>query len=98
MNVRDALGEAARRIAARDAEVLLGRVLGQDRAWLIAHSTDEISGETHAALEQLVRRRASGEPLQYVVGEQEFFGLRLRVTPAVLIPRPETEILVERVV
>jgi release factor glutamine methyltransferase len=78
-----------------EARLLLGRVLGKTRAWLIAHA-DEAAGaadaQTFAALAQ---RRMQGEPIAYILGEREFYGLEFAVTRAVLIPRPETELLVE---
>jgi release factor glutamine methyltransferase len=97
MTIREHLNEAATRIARRDAEVLLGHVLGRERSWLLGHSEEAVSGERVAAFNALVERRAGHEPLQYLTGVQEFFGLPLRVTRATLIPRPETEHLVEAV-
>lgn len=80
---------------AREAELLLMHALGVGRAWLFAHS-DEPVAETHAhAFLTLVTRRAQGEPVAYLLGQREFHGLSLRVSPATLIPRPETELLVE---
>lgn len=78
-----------------DAQVLLGHVVGRDRAWLIAHGADVLAWEQWAAFGALARRRQNGEPVAYLTGTREFWGLRLCVTPAVLIPRPETEALVE---
>jgi release factor glutamine methyltransferase len=97
MTLREAIDEAANQIARRDAEVLLGHVLQQDRTWLFLHSEKSLHPDSHAAFTALVGRRAASEPLQYLTGVQEFFGLPLRVTPATLIPRPETEHLVEAV-
>jgi release factor glutamine methyltransferase len=81
--------------ARRDAELLLLRVLARDRAWLLTHPDAELPPEQAQQYETWVERRTRHEPVQYIVGEQEFFGLAMRVTPAVLIPRPETEHLVE---
>lgn len=81
--------------ARRDAELLLLRVVGRDRAWLLTHPEAELTAEQTEQLASWVERRARQEPVQYILGEQEFYGLALRVTPAVLIPRPETEHLVE---
>ncbi|MGC8548173.1 MAG: peptide chain release factor N(5)-glutamine methyltransferase [Acidobacteriaceae bacterium] len=81
--------------ARRDAELLLLHTLGRDRAWLLAHPEAEITSTQLAQFERLLARRARHEPIQYITGQQEFFGLTLRVTPGVLIPRPETEHLVE---
>jgi release factor glutamine methyltransferase len=100
MTLRDALLEASTSIARRDAETLLAHILYRDRAWLLAHAdddADELSDADHTLLRALTTRRAAHEPLQYLTGTQEFFGLALHVTPAVLIPRPETEHLVEAV-
>jgi release factor glutamine methyltransferase len=95
--LRDALLEAATRIPRREAETLLAHVLDRDRAWLLAHSEDDLSPQHLELFRALTTRRAAREPLQHLTGAQEFFGLALRVTPAVLIPRPETELLVEAV-
>lgn len=78
-----------------DAELLLCRAAQKDRAWLLAHFRDEIDTEVLAVFDRDVERRSRREPLQYITGAQEFRGLAFRVTPAVLIPRPETEFLVE---
>lgn len=83
--------------ARRDAELLLMRGVGRDRAWIMTHADAGLSPEQLAQFEDWVARRARQEPVQYIVGETEFYGLMLRVTPAVLIPRPETEHLVEAV-
>jgi release factor glutamine methyltransferase len=81
--------------ARRDAAALLSYVLACDRAFLIAHSDDQLAPEQLARFRAVVERRAQGEPLQYITGRQEFYGLTFEVTPDVLIPRPETELLVE---
>ena len=78
-----------------DAQVLLAHVVGQDRAWLVAHGRDAIARERLDAFLALARRRREGEPVAYLTGKREFWGLQLVVSPAVLIPRPETEALVE---
>jgi release factor glutamine methyltransferase len=101
MNVRQAIAEAAALLPAdnarRDAEMLLMHLLQRDRAWVLAHPEQPLDAETLDALRVLTRRRAEHEPMQYITGRQEFFGLGLRVTPNTLIPRPETELLVEAV-
>jgi release factor glutamine methyltransferase len=79
-----------------DAQLLLAHLLGRERSWLIAHDDAPIGAAQAAAYDVLCRRRLEDEPVAYLVGEREFHGLRLRVTPAVLVPRPETEILVDR--
>jgi release factor glutamine methyltransferase len=78
-----------------DAQVLLAHVVGKDRAWLIAHADDALPPDLYQAYMALARRRRDGEPVAYLTGTREFWGLCLRVTPDVLIPRPETETLVE---
>ncbi len=78
-----------------DAHLLLAHVLGQSRAWLLAHGDDALSDEHAGAFEALAKRRAAGEPFAYLVGEREFHGLTLVVNGAVLVPRPDTETLVE---
>ncbi|MFC6645910.1 peptide chain release factor N(5)-glutamine methyltransferase [Granulicella cerasi] len=77
--------------------MLAQHVLGRDRAWMLAHGDDALDEGFAEQMQTLTQRRALREPLQYIVGEQEFYGLRFAVTPAVLIPRPETELLVEAV-
>ena len=80
-----------------DAQLLLLHALGKspaDRAWLLAHDRDALSDDVTRQFDALAHRRAAGEPLAYIVGYQEFFGLRLQVDPRVLIPRPDTETLV----
>jgi release factor glutamine methyltransferase len=84
--------------ADRDSEFLLLHLLRKNRAWLIAHPRKELSEEQQDLYEEIIRRRLSGEPVQYIAGETEFYGLPFRVTPDVLIPRPETEHLVERAI
>jgi len=84
--------------ARREAGSLLSHVLGCDRTYLISHSDETIKSEAIEKFEEYVQRRARGEPLQYITGVQDFFGLQFKVTPDVLIPRPETELLVERAI
>jgi len=83
--------------ARRDAESLLLHLLGKNRAWLMAHLKDDFGGCTAIRYASLLDRRQKGEPIQYITGEAEFYGLPFRVTRDVLIPRPETEHLVEKV-
>ena len=78
-----------------DARVLLRHTCGVNDAYLIAHAEDVLSEPHSAAYAALVARRVAGEPVAYITGEREFFSLEFRVTPDVLIPRPETELLVE---
>jgi release factor glutamine methyltransferase len=81
-----------------DAQVLLASVLKQSRSWLAAHPEARLDRELAAAFDAQIQRLERGEPLPYVLGEWEFFGLTFRVTPDVLIPRPETELLVEHAI
>lgn len=83
------------RTPAADAQVLLAHICGQSRAWVIAHPETCLTATQISALETACERLLNREPLPYVLGQWEFFGLTLAVTPAVLIPRPETEHLVE---
>jgi len=81
--------------AAREAELLLLHVLQHPRAWLFAHPEAIVDAGDAARFRSLLARRAAGEPLAYITGRREFWSLDLDVTPDVLIPRPETELLVE---
>lgn len=83
--------------ARRDAETLLAHQIGKNQAWLMAHGNEEFAGCAAIGYAALVERRQRGEPLQYITGECEFYGLPLRVSSDVLIPRPETEHLVEQI-
>jgi len=83
------------REARLEAQILAARALGVNRAWLIAHDRDALSAPQAAAVESLIARREMGEPVAYILGEREFYGRIFKVTPDVLIPRPETELLVE---
>ena len=89
------LEQRARGNARLDAETLIMHVLGQDRAYVYAHPELELACGELNRYNDALGRRAGGEPLQYITGHQEFWGLDLLVTPAVLIPRPETEHVVE---
>lgn len=89
------LAEAGVENARRNAEWMLEGALGLDRTSLLANLGEPVTEEERAAFEVMMERRLNREPLQYVVGHADFYGLRLRVTPAVLIPRPETEEVVE---
>jgi release factor glutamine methyltransferase len=99
VNVRDLLASASRRLggadARLDAELLLAHALGVSRARLYAWPEDEPDTVQRAAFERLVEAREQGEPIAYLTGRREFWSLELRVTPHVLIPRHETELLVE---
>lgn len=94
--VADALLRArASGIDRLDAQCLLAHTLGRTRAWVLAHDDAGLAPEQLAEFAAACRRRADGEPLAYLVGEREFHGLQLRVTPAVLVPRADTETLVD---
>jgi release factor glutamine methyltransferase len=102
--LKQALASAVGRLAAAEvgsprlnAELLLMFVLGCDRAYLFAHSDRELTADELAHYRHAVEQRAGGMPAQYITGHQEFWGMDLLVSPAVLIPRPETEHLIEAV-
>jgi release factor glutamine methyltransferase len=81
--------------ARREAGSLIEHITGRDRTFLITHAESALTAADVHGLRELVERRAAGEPLQYITGRQDFYGLDFAVTPDVLIPRPETELLVE---
>jgi release factor glutamine methyltransferase len=95
-SVGRALADAkALRLDLLDAQVLLARCMGQSRAWLLAHGEAELTPTELHTFVDLSERRSRGEPLAYLIGEKEFHGLTLHVDGRVLVPRPETEHLVE---
>jgi release factor glutamine methyltransferase len=81
-----------------DAQVLLAHTLGKSRAWVLAHGADVIGHEEHQAYASLIDRRVRGEPVAYLRGYVEWFGMEMEITPGVLIPRAETELVVERAI
>ena len=87
---------AASRLPAAEARLLVAFALGVGRVHVVAHAEEDVGRDAAHAIEALFARRRAGEPIAYLTGEREFFGLSLRVTPAVLIPRPETELVVEQ--
>lgn len=89
------LRDAASRIDRVEAERLLLHVLGRERSWLFAHGSDPLTGDLILRFQALLARRQAGEPVAYLIGRRGFWTLDLRVTPATLIPRVETELLVE---
>src|SRR5688572_3837074 len=102
MNIAEALREASQILqgagvpeARREAGSLLSLIIAKDRTFLISHADDQLDEPSVDQFREAVERRAAGEPLQYITGVQDFFGREFRVTPDVLIPRPETELLVE---
>jgi len=78
-----------------EARILLGHVLGRDRAWIAAHGDAPVAPDDVKRFDAVTRRRHAGEPVAYLTGEREFYGLTFAITPHVLIPRPESELLVE---
>ena len=85
----------ARGLPRREAELLLQYAVDRDRVWLIAHGTDPLDTAVIDRYQPYVDRRLQGEPIAYIAGTREFWSLSLEVSPAVLIPRPDTEILVQ---
>lgn len=105
MQLKQALNAAVSRLTAEqvpsppmNAELLLRFVLNCDRAYLFAHPERELTSDEHSRYQAALAERARGVPAQYITGHQEFWGMDLIVTPAVLIPRPETEHLIETVI
>ena len=96
MTIRDALRAARQLIDLLDAHVLLGDVLGVDRATLIANPEATLTPEQTERFARFMKRCAAGEPVAYILGRRAFYDRDFSVTPAVLIPRPETELLLER--
>ncbi len=78
-----------------ESQLLLQQVLKVNRAWMIAHENDDLAAGMQHKFNGLMQRRISGEPIAYILGKREFYGLNLAVTPATLIPRPDTELLVD---
>lgn len=78
-----------------ESQLLLQHALKVNRAWLIAHENDDLAADIQHGFNTLIQRRINGEPIAYILGNREFYGLNLTVTPATLIPRPDTEILVD---
>ena len=88
--------DLSRRDARLDARVLAAHVLHVDAAWLIAHDTDAVADAACIAFDTLLAQRLAGKPIAYLVGAREFYGRPFQVSPDVLIPRPDTELLVEQ--
>ncbi len=102
VSIAEALRQASRALdqagvaeSRREAGSLLSHVTGRDRTFLISHAEDSLDEDEWRRFEDAIARRAAGEPSQYIMGVQDFFGRIFHVTPDVLIPRPETELLVE---
>jgi release factor glutamine methyltransferase len=102
MNIADTLNLGTRTLTAHsdsprlDAEMLLGKVLGLSRAALIAHDDAALADDSERCYADMIARRTAGIPVAYLTGTREFWSLTLSVSPAVLVPRPETEVLVEQ--
>jgi release factor glutamine methyltransferase len=102
MNIATILSHGARTLRPHsdsprlDAEILLGKVLGLSRAALVARNDESLAGDSEESYADLLEQRRSGMPVAYLIGTREFWSLTLRVSPDVLVPRPETEILVEQ--
>src|SRR3990172_7417458 len=92
-----ALAEAASEEAALEADLLLAHALGTDRTHLYQRLPEPLPPDAATAFDALLRRRLAHEPVPYILGRKEFFGLEFEVAPAAIIPRPETETLVELV-
>ena len=101
VSIATAIAAAAERLRAvtdaprLEAELLLGRAIDMPRSFLIAHAEDELDEASLARLKDTVERRLAGEPMAYIAGAKEFWSMELTVTPATLVPRPETELLVD---
>jgi release factor glutamine methyltransferase len=93
---RDALVVSGSDSPGLDAEILAAHALSRNRAWLLAHRDDELTESDRCELQALLDARLHGVPVAYLTGSREFWSLRLKVSPDVLIPRPETELLVEQ--
>lgn len=105
ITIAEAIAEGAQRLRQgsvdeerRTAGILLGHTLGVDRVYILTRTDEQIGSDQYELYLALIDRRSEGEPLQYLTGHQEFYGLDFKVTTDVLIPRPETEFLVERII
>ncbi|MBI3244484.1 MAG: peptide chain release factor N(5)-glutamine methyltransferase [Chloroflexi bacterium] len=97
-SVRAALSMFINPLPHREAALLLAHTLGQSREWVLAHPEAELTPEQGERFAKLVEQAEHGVPLPYLLGQWEFFGLNFKITPDVLIPRPETELLVEKAI
>ena len=93
MTISDTLKHS--RLEGIDAEVLLAHALGKNRAWLVAHSDEEVDSSLQKTFQEFIARRKADEPVAYIVGSKEFYGREFVVTKDTLIPRPSTEILID---
>lgn len=95
ISLRAAVDDSGVAVSRREAALLLAHLLGQPREWVLAHPEAELTADQHQRFTNLIAQMQNGEPLPYLLGQWEFFGLNFRLTPDALIPRPETELLVE---
>jgi release factor glutamine methyltransferase len=96
MKIRDVFAvHIVRDLPRSEVRMLVAHVLARDHAWLVAHDDDVLSDEDFTQIESLIARRAHGEPIAYLIGARDFYGRSFRCSPAALIPRPETELLVD---
>lgn len=95
---RDKLSAAGSESPAADVDCLMSEAFGKDRSWLMIHDTDEATSEKLIEFDSMLARRLNGEPIAYITGHREFWSLRLKCSPATLIPRPDTETLVEEAI
>jgi release factor glutamine methyltransferase len=84
------------RTASLDAQLLLAHVVGRDRAWVVGHHAESVGAEANSRFRDYVARRRAGEPVSYLTGRKAWYDMKLEVGPGVLVPRPETELLLER--
>ncbi len=97
MTIREFIrGLSARSLPRNEARLLLAHVLRRDQAWLVAHDDYEFAVAELEQINAFAARRAAGEPIAYLLGERDFYGRTFRCTPAALIPRPETELLIDQ--
>jgi release factor glutamine methyltransferase len=94
-SIADLMAAARSRIPAAEARLLIGHALNKSSAWLEAHREEAVAAPAANVIEALIDRRVAGEPIAYLTGEREFYGRPFQVSPDVLIPRPETELLVD---
>jgi release factor glutamine methyltransferase len=97
MNIKQICSQASVTIDRQDVELLLAHALNHSRAYLYSHPEKTLSPQELELFQQLVKKREQGEPVIYLLGETEFYSLKFYITPAVLIPRPETELLIDYV-
>ena len=96
MKIRDVFSlDTARSLPRSEVRMLLTHSIARDAAWLVAHDDETLSDEQRTQIESLMSRRSNGEPIAYLIGTRDFYGRTFRCSPAALIPRPETELLID---